>query len=340
VEQLAERPDLAANLEPTERDYLAACRQAERMANVRKRRAQAAFGVLGVAILAGVMGWLNQDYLQERWRWFTTIRPHMLTQVRPYVLTAEAERALHPGDTFRECAKYCPEMVVVPAGSFTMGSPPEEGSNSSERPQHKVTIAKQFAVSQFEVTFDDWDACVVYGDCPRPPDSGWGRGRQPGINVSWDDIQLYVAWLSKMTGKPYRLLSEADWEYAARAGTQTAYFWGDEIGVNNASCNACGSQWDNRQTAPVGSFAANPFGLYDMAGNVWEWVEDCFHDNYDGAPDDGSAWVADGDCSNPILRGGSWDDDPENLRSALRSRYTVGSRGNDFGFRLGRTLTP
>ena len=341
AEQLAERPDLAANLEPTDRAYLAACREAERRATVRKRRAQAAFGVLGFAILAGVIGWMNQDYLQERWRWFATVRPYMVIEFRPHVLTAEAEQALKPGDTLRECAKDCPEMVVVPASTFTMGSPPEErGSNDSERPQHEVTIAKPFAVSKFEVTFDDWDACVAYGDCPRVPDSGWGRGRQPAINVNWDDVQLYVAWLSKMTGKTYRLLSEAEWEYAARAGTQTAYSWGNEIGENNANCNGCGSQWDGRQTAPVGSFAANAFGLYDMAGNVYEWVEDCNHTNYEGAPDDGSAWVADGVCRSRFVRGGAWNFVPEYLRSAKRLGPSIDLRNNLIGFRIGRTLTP
>jgi formylglycine-generating enzyme required for sulfatase activity len=191
-------------------------------------------------------------------------------------------------------------------------------------------------VSKFEVTFDDWDACVAYGDCPHATDFGWGRGRQPAINVSWDDAQSYVVWLSKMTGKPYRLLSEAEWEYAARAGTQTAYSWGDEIGENNANCKGCGSQWDNRQTAPVGSFATNAFALYDMAGNVYEWVEDCLHNNYEGAPDDGSAWVGDGDCSNRILRGSSWLDSPVYLRSADRYRGATDLRNDSLGFRIGR----
>ena len=341
AEQLIDRPDLAANLEPTDRDYLAACRQAERAAASRRRRAQVAFGVLGVAILAGVIGWMNEAYLQERWRWFGTIRPYMMSEFRPHVLTAEAEQALKPKDTFRECAKDCPEMVVRAGRHLHHGLAPEEkGSDDSEGPQHKVTIAKPFAVSKFEVTFDDWDACVAYGDCPRATDSGWGRGRQPVINVSWNDVQLYVAWLSKMTGKTYRLLSEAEWEYAARAGTQTAYSWGDEIGKNNANCNGCGSQWDGHQTAPVGSFAANAFGLYDMAGNVWEWVEDCLHSNYEGAPDDGSAWVANGDCNNRILRGGSWISDPGDLPSAVRNGDTAGGRTGSLGFRIGRTLTP
>jgi formylglycine-generating enzyme required for sulfatase activity len=169
-------------------------------------------------------------------------------------------------------------MVVAPAGKFMMGSPEGQGTDV-ERPQHEVTFAN-FAVSTFEVTFDAWDACVAYGDCPPASDSGWGRGRRP------------VAWLSRMTGRTYRLLSEAEWEYAARAGTQTAYSWGDEIGEGNANCKGCGSQWDGQRTAPAGSFAANVFGLHDMHGNVWEWVEDCAHGNYSGAPEDGPAWTA------------------------------------------------
>ena len=188
----------------------------------------------------------------------------MMTQVRPYVLTAERERALKPKDAFRECAQDCPEMVVVPAGTFIMGSP--EGGQD-ERP-HQVTFANPFAVSKFEVRFDDWDACVTYGDCPHASDSGWGRGRQPLINVSWDDAQRYVAWLSRMTGETYRLLSEAEWEYAARAGTKTVYPWGNEIGEINANCFGCGTPWHHQRAFPVGSFTANAFGLYDMIGNV------------------------------------------------------------------------
>jgi formylglycine-generating enzyme required for sulfatase activity len=142
----------------------------------------------------------------------------------------------------------------------------------NEGPQHKVTIAKPFAVSKFAVTFDEWDACVVLGGCPQASDSGFGRGKRPVINVNWDDAQQYVAWLSRMTGRPYRLLTEAAWEYAARAGSTTAYFWGDEIGVGNANCKGCGNQTDNRETSPVGSFKPNAFGLYDTHGNVWQWV--------------------------------------------------------------------
>ena len=221
-----------------------------------------------------------------------------------------------------------------------MGSPAtEKGRYANEGPQHSVTIAKPFAVSKFDVTFADWDACVSVGGCPQVSDSGFGRGTRPVINVSWDEAQQYVAWFSKMTGRPYRLLTEAEWEYAARAGSTTAYFWGDEIGKGNANCIGCGSQWDNRQTSPVGSFKPNAFGLYDMAGNVWQWVQDCYHDNYDGAPTDGSAWTI-GDCSQRVVRGGSWVNNPQNLRSANRDRITTDNRINDIGFRVGRTLTP
>src|SRR5262249_10640723 len=153
----------------------------------------------------------------------------------------------------------------------------------TESPRHTVTIDRPFAVAKFALTFDEWETCVTYGDCPRGlSDRGFGRAQRPVIFVTWDDAQRYAAWLAKMTGKPYRLLTEAEYEYATRAETQTAYPWGDDIGRNNANCNGCGSKWDATQTSPVGSFKPNAFGLYDMVGNVFEWVEDCNHDNYDG----------------------------------------------------------
>jgi formylglycine-generating enzyme required for sulfatase activity len=206
---------------------------------------------------------------------------------------------------------------------------------------HDVTIAKPFAVSKFELTFDEWDACAAHGDCdPHVSASGWGRGRQPAINVSWDDTQIYVKWLSRITGKEYRLLSEAEQEYAARAGSQTAYPWGDDIKLNDkvmANCNGCGGQWDNRQPAPVGSFAANLFGLYDMVGNVAEWTADCYNDSYQGAPADGSPWTS-GNCSRRVVRGGSWQLKSDNLRSAFRNWGDAVFRGSRVGFRVARTL--
>jgi len=345
AERLTVRPDLAANLEPTDREYLAACRKAESAARGRRRRVQAAIYILLVGVIAGLVGWINQLYIAEQWRWWWIDRPFVAANIWPCVLKPAAERSLKPKDTFRECSAehekdYCPQMVVLPAGSFIMGSPAtEQGNQPSEKPQRQVTIAKPFAVSKFELTFDEWDTCVNYGDCPQGvTDSGWGHGQQPVINVTWSDAQHYVAWLSKMTGKPYRLLTEAEYEYAGRAGAITAYPWGDDIGENNANCKSCGSQWDNTQTAPVGSFAANGFGLFDMVGNVWEWVEDCVNNNYDGAPSDESAWIEGGDCKNRIVRGGSWNNTPVNLRSANRIGTSVGFRDNLLGFRVARTL--
>ncbi len=241
------------------------------------------------------------------------------------------------GRKFRDCAK-CPQMVVVSSESFTMGSlSGEEGSKNDESPQHVVRIDYRFAVGMYEVTFAEWDACVSDGGCGRyvPDDEGWGRGNRPVINVSWEDAQSYVRWLSARTGYNYGLLSESEWEYVARAGTTTAYSWGDNIGRSRANCDGCGSQWDGEKTASTGSFSANTWGVYDMHGNVWEWVEDCWNDSYIDAPSDGAAWES-GDCSERVLRGGCWFDKPSLLRSADRSRLTTGRRGSFIGFRVAR----
>jgi formylglycine-generating enzyme required for sulfatase activity len=238
----------------------------------------------------------------------------------------------------------CPDMIVVPAGSFMMGSlATEQGHQVNEGPQHKVTIAAPFAVSKLEVTFADWDACVSGGGCGeyKPNDQGWGHGQQPVINVNLRDAQQYAAWLSQVTGKTYRLLTESEYEYTARAGSQTIYPWGDGVKLNGtamANCNGCGSKWDDSQAAPVGSFAPNQFGLYDMEGNVWEWTQDCVHDNYNGAPTDGSAWLDGGDCTDRMVRGGAWVLAPDDLRSAYRIGTATVDRGRDLGFRVARTL--
>src|SRR5208337_4655801 len=235
------------------------------------RRDRVLAGVLVAAMAAGAAVWWSQHRLKEEVQPQTTVtappppaeKPAEKEETHPpatvTALTTAQERALKPGDSFKECAD-CPEMLVVPAGHFLMGSPAGQGFDS-ERPAHEVTIAKPFAVAKFALTFDQWDACAAHGDCkPHVVESGWGRGRRPAIKVSWDDAQTYVKWLSRITGKDYRLLSEGEYEYAARAGTQTAYPWGDEIKLNGeamANCDGCGSQWGSKQTAPVGSFAAN-----------------------------------------------------------------------------------
>ena len=262
-------------------------------------------------------------------------------------LVGSEHRCLKPKDIFKDCPD-CPEMVVVPAGEFMMGSEsvwaPAAGgigahTSDSEKPVHKVTIARAFAVGKFEVTFAEWEACMAAGGCKhRPGDQGWGKGNRPVIEVSWDDItKEYLPWLSRKSGRTYRLLSEAEWEYAARAGSPRKYAWGDEVGRNLANCNGCGSQWDNKQTAPAGSFKANAFGLHDLHGNVWEWVEDCYQDNYNGAPTDGSA-ISSASCSSRVLRGGSWLVDPQALRSAFRFWVQPVVRIILGGFRVARTL--
>ena len=192
------------------------------------------------------------------------------------------------------------------------------------------------------MTFDQWAACVSGGGCTdnrSPRDEGWGKGTRPVIHVSWDNAQEYVKWLSRKTGKGYRLLSEAEWEYAARAGTQTRYFWGDTLGKNRANCDECGGKWE-KQSAPVGSFAPNAFGLYDMAGNVWQWTEDCWNEDYQNGPRDEQAVTA-GDCSLRVLRGGSWFHDPRAERLAARDKqYASSDLLSNTGFRVARTLTP
>jgi formylglycine-generating enzyme required for sulfatase activity len=344
---IALRPDDAPLPTAGTETFIFESRKAEVAAKRRNRILNAALYTALLGIIIGLIGWINQDYIYAQWKLLAVTRPFMEGKVKPYVLALAAERALKPKDTFRECAvaqdaDLCPVMVVVTAGSFMMGSPPgEAGHEANEAPQHAVTIAKTFAVAKFQLTFDEWDTCVDYGDCPRgASDAGWGRGQRPAIGVSWDDGQRYVTWLSKMTGKSYRLLSEAEYEYAERAGTKTAFFWGDEVGEGNANCNSCGTPFDNHDDAPVGSFAANTFGLYDMEGNVWEWVEDCYHPDYDGAPTDGSAWSADcPDDRSRVERGGGKNSPPRMIRSAARLGAATDARRASLGFRVARTLS-
>ena len=242
---------------------------------------------------------------------------------------------------FRDCAE-CPEMVAVPAGSFTMGSPSgEPGRTNDEGPRHLVTISKPFAVGKYEVTFDEWNACVAAGGCGghRPGDNGWGRGSRPVLHVNWNDAQAYVSWLSRRTGYCYRLLSESEWEYAARAGTTSLYSVGTAIATHQANYDGRRDTgiW-RRQTVEVGGFAANGFGLHDMDSNVAEWIEDCWHEDYTGAPADGSAWVEGGNCEERVVRGGAWRDESNGLRSANRSKVDADIRSNDIGIRVARTL--
>jgi len=228
-------------------------------------------------------------------------------------------------------------MVTIPGGSFLMGSPADEpGRLDNEGPQRRVEI-RSFRLSKVEITFEQFDAFATATGRVRPDDAGWGRGNRPVISVSWDDATAFAEWLSEQTGERYRLPTEAEWEYAARAGSTTSYPWGSEPGSNNANCSRCGSEWGSKQTAPSGSFPPNEFGLHDMHGNVWEWVQDCYKNDYIGAPSGGSA-PAQCDTTSRVLRGGSWQVGGVAIRSASRIRRTPISANNTFGFRVAQTI--
>lgn len=285
--------------------------------------------------LVSLVGFLTKAFSLEHRNWSANPQPPIRWA---YNQLADNSSMPRPRTSFRECAKYCPAMVIVPPGTFVMGSPATEpGRYENEGPQHRIAIKEALIVSKFDITFADWEACVSARACPEVDDGGMGYDIKPVINVTWDEAQQYAVWLSHVTGQPYRLLTETEWEYAARAGRATAYFWGAEIGKNNANCNGCGGRWDGELTAPVGSFLPNRFGLYDMAGNVGQWTQDCYHDNYEGAPADGSAWAG-GDCTRHVVRGGAWDGSPRQIRSASRYGYLSASRISDLGFRVGRRL--
>ena len=246
--------------------------------------------------------------------------------------------------SFTDCAE-CPEMVVIPAGQFTMGSPASEMYRGAET-QHRVTISSPFALSKYEVTFEQWDRCVADGGCNgvKPDDFGWGRGNRPIIGVNWNDAKAYVAWLSKKTSKPYRLPSESEWEYAARAGTTTAYHFGDTVIPKQVNFDAsmgdanAPSDTNRQKTLSVGTFPPNAFGLHDMHGNVWEWTEDCWSDEYtDATPADGKPYLA-ADCGGRVLRGGSWEDYAGDVRAAARVSSNVDDGTWSDGFRVARNM--
>jgi formylglycine-generating enzyme required for sulfatase activity len=329
----ARRPREAPPITDAQREFLAASQVLEAREARWRRYIVAAVAALAVGG-AGYSLWLARGYAM-------VLVARERDERRPQVLSEAAERALQPKDVFHECA-LCPTMVVVPPGEFVMGSPEDEpGHDRKEGPQHEVAIERSFAVSEFEVTFDEWAYCASFRSCQnqKRQDEGWGEGNRPVIKVSWDDARDYAAWLSTHTGRPYHLLSEAEWEYAARAGSKSAYSWGNDGGSGNADCDRCGSRWDKATTAPVGSFSANAFGLYDMHGNVWEWVEDCWHDTYDGAPSDGSAWTASCDKADQhVVRGGSWEDTVVDLRAAARYGGQTDIHTWVNGIRVARTL--
>ena len=316
-----------------DRDFIALSRKA---AQRRRLRARALIGVLVFAIVAGLPVLMSGGWIVYQ---LARLLPQ-LWDVSTSALTTQAEQALKPGDTFKECAS-CPEMIVVPAGEFVMGSPAtESGRYHNEGPQHKVTIARPFAVGRFEIMGDEWDACAAHGECMRALLVGGlpTVGRRPVFLLTWHETKQYAAWLDKLTGKPYRLLSEAEWEYAARAGSPERFSFGDdEAKLSEYAWYFSGEP--KPMPEPVGTKKANAFGLHDMHGNVREWVEDCYHDNYNGAPSDGSAWTT-GDCSRRVARSSYWLENPQVFRSAFRMGYVTENRYQFVGLRVGRTLAP
>jgi len=281
---------------------------------------------------AQIQRFLPREWIEANFS-LIAVKPPKPAVAEPAPVATPSPKSLGPRLPFE------PEMIALPGGEFWMGSPGSEGGRSSdEGPRHQVRIAP-FAIGKTEVTFAQYDAFAEATGRAKPEDMGWGRGDRPVINVSWEDAVAYAAWLPKETGEKYRLPSEAEWEYAARAGTEDAYWWGQGSAQGNANCGGCGGKWDGRQTAPVGSFKANPWGLYDTAGNVWEWVQDPYHYSYEGAPADGSVWEA-GGSSARVVRGGCWLNSPRDLRAAIRGRNGPVLRNDYLGFRLARTLPP
>lgn len=283
----------------------------------RRRRRKAALVAAGAVLCAAAAGWA----------WYALVP----------VDRAPASEEVLPLRVFRDCPD-CPELVEIPSGAFNRGSPSSEfGHRSSEGPITRVSIRRSFAIGRYPVTFREWDQCVAEGACGhRPNDRGWGRGTGPVFYVSWNDTQEFLAWLTRKTGRAYRLASEAEWEYAARAGTRTPYPWGNDVGRNRANCRGCTDAASDR-TTPVGSFPPNRFNLFDMHGNVWQWVADCWNASYAAAPADGSAWLS-GECGKAVVRGGAWGLSPEDARSARRDGDNKDLRSGRRGFRVARDL--
>jgi formylglycine-generating enzyme required for sulfatase activity len=320
----------APEITELQRTFLAESQAAERQALWRSRRTTALLTGSVLLLSLGAAGWWQEKALLDIYRWRVKMQPAVLTSDQ------ESKYAAEPRTEFSECSGGCPVMVVVPPGNFCMGSRVDIGEKR-EHPQHAVTITRPFAVAKYELSFDEWDACATFGDCSAGISAEGGqRGKHPVINVTWEDAQQYVKWLSRMTGKRYRLLSEAEWEYAARAGSTTLFSFGNDDALlgDYAWFSA------NAENGPqvVGSRKPNAWGLYDMHGNVSEWVEDCFHDTYQGAPSDGTAWLKGSTCSRRVIRGGSWRYGAKILRAASRDWLQIDKSQDDVGVRIAREL--
>jgi formylglycine-generating enzyme required for sulfatase activity len=244
-------------------------------------------------------------------------------------LPQQLEEPLKVGST-------APKVTKLPPATFPMGDGQNIGDDN-EKPLHDVEIPRGFYMSSYEVTFAQYDLFAQSTNRPLPPDNEWGRGNRPVINVSWYDAKAYSAWVSEQTGKTYRLPTEIEWEYSIRAGSTSSFWYGEEVQNGYSVCDSCGSQWDGVSTAPVGSQISNPLGLFDMHGNVAEWVEDCYHDSYEGAPTKNTPWLSNA-CDSRVIRGGSWFDIPRVGRSSTRYRAEPNLKASNWGFRLVREI--
>ncbi|MGV3652630.1 MAG: formylglycine-generating enzyme family protein, partial [Noviherbaspirillum sp.] len=256
-------------------------------------------------------------------------------QPRPAAAPEQADKPVArpaPGE-LKDCPA-CPVLISLPAGSFSMGS---SSGDPSEQPAHKVTINAPFAIGKYEVTVAEWEQCVAASACPKIGGSDKPDARTPMRDVSWNDVQQYVKWLAKTSGQAYRLPTEAEWEYAARGGTRTRFWWGEQMKKGTANCSDCGEPWSAQGPAPVGSFQANPFGLHDTNGSVWEWVADCWHNNFKGAPANGSAWDTPA-CRDRVIRGGSWREGASYMPSSTHFKYSASVRQSQNGFRVARDV--
>jgi formylglycine-generating enzyme required for sulfatase activity len=265
-------------------------------------------------------------------------KPHPAPAPAPApAVAATAPAKTAAGNEIKDCPS-CPALIPITPGNFSMGS---NNDDPAEKPPHRVSIAHAYAIGKTAVTVEQWNACVDAGACTRiAPDAESNTpppANSPMRNVSWDDAQVYVKWLSKTGGKPYRLPTEAEWEYAARGGTQDTYWWGNQFKKGMGDCKDCGDPYSATMPTPVASFAANPYGLYDMNGGVWEWVADCWHSSYKGAPADGRAWD-DPSCSVRVIRGGSWREGSAYMQSATRFKYSSSVRQSQNGFRVLREM--
>jgi len=284
----------------------------------------------------------TEDHLNNSSHGVSTLTPEQMQAVLENPQSTDLANENRPSQTlFRDMIDadiYGPEMVVIPAGRYSKGDD-SNFADDNEKPAHEVHIQQAFGLSRYEVTFDEYDQFAKATNRPLPPDEGWGRGRRPVINVTWQDAYDYTQWLAEVTGEPYRLPTESEWEYASRAGSQSRYSWGEKILPGYANCDECGSQWSGQQTAPVGSLKPNPWGLYDMAGNVDEWVADCYADNYVDSPTDGTAASEHG-CSERAMRGGSWFDIARLMRPSSRYRNPANGSRNSWGFRIALDINP